>query len=70
VKINKLLKEVSMSLLLIVLILLLIFGGTGGYYGYNRGYYGPGPFSGLVGVLVLLIILYLIFGGVFSTAVP
>ena len=40
-----------MSLVLLILILLLIFGGGGGYYGYNRGYYGPGPLGGLVGVL-------------------
>ena len=57
-----------MSLLLIILIILLIFGTGGGYYGYNRGYYGPAPFGGLVTVLVILLVLYLLFGGVFSTA--
>jgi hypothetical protein len=50
-----------MTLILVILILVLLFGG--GFFGYNRGYYGGRSFGGLLGFLVVLFILYLLFGG-------
>jgi hypothetical protein len=46
-----------MSPLLILILILIFLGGGGGYYGYNR--YGG---SGLVGVLVLVVLAFWLFG--------
>src|SRR5688572_24608776 len=44
-------------LLLLVVLLLLVFAGGGGYYGYNQWGLGGG-----VGILLLVIVLFLLFG--------
>ena len=44
-----------------MIVLVVLFGG-GGFYGYNRGYYGGRGYGGGLGLLLLLLILFLIFG--------
>ena len=51
----------SMSLVLLVIILVVLFG-SGGFYGYNRGFHGGRSYGGGLGLLVLLLVLFLIFG--------
>jgi len=47
------------TVILIVLVVLILVGGP--YYGGQQGW-GPGPYGG-IGLVVLLIVLYLLFGG-------
>ena len=55
-------KGIPMTIIPLIIVLFLLFGG-GGYYGYNRGYYGGRGFGGGLGLLVLLLILFTVFGG-------
>lgn len=49
-----------LTVLLIILILVALFGGG---WGYRRGGWdGPVP-GGLLGLIILIILLYLLFGG-------
>ncbi len=56
--------------LLIIILLIVAFGGFG-HTGYRRGWYGGGYYDGPrqgwggggVGLVVLLIVLFLVFGG-------
>ena len=48
-----------MSLILIIILLVLLFGGG---WGWQAGYYGPGVFGGIGGLLVLILILWLVMG--------
>jgi len=41
-----------MSFIVLIIVLFVLFGG-GGYYGYNRGYYGERGFGGGLGLIVL-----------------
>jgi hypothetical protein len=54
------LTETAVTLLIIITILILLFGG-GGYYGYRGGYYGGGGVS-IVGILLIFIVIWLLFG--------
>lgn len=51
-----------MDLIFILLLVLLVFGGGFGYYGYRRGAYPVGGFGGILGICVLLLVLYFLFG--------
>ena len=46
--------------MLLAIILIFFLCGGGGYWGYNRGYYGAGP--GIGGLVILLIVLWLFAG--------
>jgi hypothetical protein len=59
---NQLIEARIMGLILLVVVLLLLFGGAGGYWGYNRGYYG-GRGHGLVWLVVVVLVLAVLFGG-------
>ena len=48
-----------MSTILIIILILLVFGGGWGYM--NRDAYGNGPI-GIVGILVIILLVYLLFG--------
>jgi len=47
-----------LTLLIVVVLLVFLFGGP--YYGY-RNDWGTGP-SGLLGLVVLIVLLYVLFG--------
>lgn len=48
-----------MSILLLIVLLLLIFGGGFGFY---SGYWGPGGGYNPIGIVLVIIVLFLVFG--------
>jgi hypothetical protein len=51
----------SKPMLLLIIVVLLLFG-SGGFYGYSNGYYGPAG-MGLVGILLIVLLILLLMGG-------
>src|SRR5271165_3862189 len=56
-----LIKPSDVDMLILILILILVFGGGFGYHRYGYSRYGNRGY-GLIGILVLILILYWLFG--------